>query len=112
MQGNGNPGLEEGYFARVGGRKREAGGEQGARLIPEEFMLDSWGIGGGPTGLAARRKPEAVIKKEGRSSSDCLVCTIGPTWRTQSGCHRCWSAGPGSSRDSRERGLFGAGTGD
>ena len=71
-------------MASVGERWREEGRGAGARLIPDEFALHSGRIGGA-TRLAARGVPEAVIKKEGRWSSDSFmvyvrVNTEDPVW--------------------------------
>ena len=62
-------------IARVGERWKGEGRGAGARLIPEEFALHSGRIGGA-TRLAARRVPEAVIKKEGRWSSDAFMVYV------------------------------------
>ena len=68
----------------VGGRWRNERRGSGARLVPEEFALHSGRIGGA-TRLAAKRISEAVIKTEGRWSSDAvMVCvranTEDPVW--------------------------------
>ena len=52
-------------IADVGGKWKEEGMDPGARLIPEDFALQSGRIGVA-TRLAAKRVPEAVICKEGR----------------------------------------------
>lgn len=62
-------------IADVGGKWRVEGRGAGARLIPEEFALHSGRIGGA-TRLAAKRVPEAVIKKEGRWSSDAFMVYV------------------------------------
>ena len=62
-------------IASVKERWREEGRGAGARLIPEEFALHSGRIGGA-TRLAARRLPEAVIKKGGRWSPDSFMVHV------------------------------------
>ena len=62
-------------IADVRGRWRDEGKGAGVRLVPEEFSLHSARIGGG-TRLAATRVPEAVIKKEGKWSSDTLMVYV------------------------------------
>ena len=47
----------------------------GARRIPEDFALYS-GKKGGATRLAAKRVPEAMIKQEGRWSSDAFMVYV------------------------------------
>jgi len=62
-------------IANVGRKWRDEGRGAGAKLIPEEFALHSGRIGGA-TRLAANRVPEAVIKKEGRWSSDAFMVYV------------------------------------
>ena len=61
--------------ADVGGNWRDEGRGVRARLIPEEFALRSGRIEVA-TRLAAKRVPEAVIKKEGMWSSDAIMVYI------------------------------------
>ena len=73
-RGRATPWLRD-DIASVGERWREEGRGAGARLIPDEFGLHS-GRTGGATRLAARGVPEAVIKKEGRGSSDSFMVSV------------------------------------
>ena len=62
-------------IAGVGGKWREEERGVGARLIPEDFALHSGRIEGA-TRLAAKRVSDAVIKKEGRWSSDVFMVYV------------------------------------
>lgn len=56
MQGNGNPGLEEGYFARVGGRKREAGRGAGSETDSRRIHVRLVGNRGGSDRIGREEK--------------------------------------------------------
>ena len=62
-------------IASVGRTWRDEGRGSGAKLILEKFALHSGRIGGA-TKLAAERVREAVIKKEGRWSSDAFMVYV------------------------------------
>ena len=82
----------------VGRRWREEGKGAGASLTPEEFALHSGRIEGS-TRLATRRGPEAVIRKEGRWSSDSFMVCVRTNMEDPVFMGRCWSMGWGSLRD-------------